>query len=151
MNKILILGAGTAGTIMANKLHHTLPHDEWQITIVDQDETHIYQPGLLFIPFNMYTRNDVIKPKRDFIPQGVELIMSPIDVIEPEQNRVKLTNNQMLGYDYLIIATGTRTEPEETEGLSAMVGTRTSLIFILLPARLACKNSSNIGVMVDSF
>ncbi len=117
MKKILILGAGTAGTIMANKLHQTLPHDEWQITIVDQDETHIYQPGLLFIPFNIYTRNDVIKPKRDFIPQGVELIMSAIDVIEPEQNRVKLANNQVLGYDYLIIATGTRTQPGETEGL----------------------------------
>ena len=80
MKKILILGSGTAGTIMANKLHQTLPLDQWQITIVDQDETHIYQPGLLFIPFNLYTCNDVIKPKRDFIPQGVELIMSGIEV-----------------------------------------------------------------------
>jgi sulfide:quinone oxidoreductase len=117
MKKMLILGAGTAGTIMANKLDQHLPEDEWQITIVDQDETHIYQPGLLFIPFDIYTRQDVIKAKRDYIPQRVELIMSSIDVIEPEKNQVKLSNNQVLGYDYLIVATGTRTQPGETEGL----------------------------------
>ncbi|MBN1561958.1 NAD(P)/FAD-dependent oxidoreductase [candidate division KSB1 bacterium] len=118
MKKIVILGGGTAGTIMANKLFQTLARDEWQITIVDQDETHIYQPGLLFIPFNIYTCNDVIKPRRDYIPKGVELIVSSIDVIEPDKSRVKLANNRVLSYDYLIIATGTRTRPEETDGLA---------------------------------
>ena len=118
MRKLLILGAGTAGTMMANKMDQHLSKDEWRITIVDQEETHIYQPGLLFIPFDIYTRNDVIKAKRDYIPKDVELVMSGIDVIEPENNRVKLTNNQVLSYDYLIIATGTRTQPDETEGLA---------------------------------
>jgi len=118
MKKLLILGAGTAGTMMANKLDQHLPKDEWHITIVDQEETHIYQPGLLFIPFDIYARNDVIKAKRDYIPKDVELIMSGIDIIEAEQNRVKLSNNQVLSYDYLIIATGTRTQPDETEGLT---------------------------------
>ena len=118
MRKLLILGAGTAGTMMANKMDQHLSKDEWRITIVDQEETHIYQPGLLFIPFDIYTRNDVIKSKRDYIPKDVELVMSGIDVIEPENNRVKLTNNQVLSYDYLIIATGTRTQPDETEGLA---------------------------------
>ncbi len=118
MKKLLILGAGTAGTIMANKLHEHLPRDEWQITIVDKDETHIYQPGLLFIPFNIYTCNDLIKPRRDYLPKGVETIVSGIEVIEPEQNRVKLTNNKVLNYDYLIIATGSRINPDETDGLA---------------------------------
>lgn len=78
MKKLLILGAGTAGTIMANKLYNTLEHDEWQITIIDKHETHYYQPGFLFIPFGMYSRRDVVKPKRDFIPSGVKIIMSDI-------------------------------------------------------------------------
>lgn len=117
MRKMLILGAGTAGTMMANKLSQHLNMDEWHITIVDQYENHYYQPGFLFIPFDIYTRNDVIKSKRDYIPANVELIMSGIDVIEPEQNRVKLTNKQVLTYDYLIIATGTKINPSETEGL----------------------------------
>ncbi len=118
MKKLLILGAGTAGTMVANRLAHLLEQGEWQITIVDQHETHYYQPGFLFIPFGMYSRNDVIKPKRDFIPPGVEFIMSPIEVIEPDLNRVKLVKDgRVLYYDFLVIATGTRTHPEQTTGL----------------------------------
>ncbi len=108
MKKLLILGAGTAGTMVANKLSHVLSRDEWKITIVDQDETHYYQPGFLFIPFGIYGENDVIKPKRDYIPPGVEMIVSEIELIEPEQNRVRIAkDNRYLHYDYLIIATGT--------------------------------------------
>jgi sulfide:quinone oxidoreductase len=119
MKKLLILGAGTAGTIVANKLSHVLGSEEWQITIVDQHETHYYQPGFLFIPFGIYGEKDVIKPKRDFIPHGVEMIVSEIELIEPEQNRVKIArDDRYLSYDYLIIATGTRPVPEETPGLT---------------------------------
>jgi len=118
MKKILILGAGTAGTMVANKLSHVLSRDEWKITIVDQDETHYYQPGFLFIPFGIYGENDVIKPKRDYIPAGVEMIMSKIEQIEPEENRVRIEkDNRYLYYDYLIIATGTHPDPSETPGL----------------------------------
>ena len=90
MKKLLVLGAGTAGTMVVNKLSHVLDPDEWKITIVDQHETHYYQPGFLFIPFGIYGQNDVIKPKRDFIPAGVEMIVSEIEMIEPENNRVRL-------------------------------------------------------------
>jgi len=118
MKKLLILGAGTAGTMVANRLHRLLDPDEWKITIVDQHETHYYQPGLLFIPFGMYSKNDVVKPKRDFIPAGVELIMSGVDSIEPEHNRVKLAQGgRYLNYDFLVIATGTDIHPEQTPGL----------------------------------
>ena len=117
MRKLVILGAGTAGTMMLNKLNAALDKSEWQITIVDQFETHYYQPGFLFIPFEIYNRKDVIKPKRDFFPPGSNVIMSEIDKIEPEANRVLLKNNQVLSYDYLIIATGATINPAETEGL----------------------------------
>lgn len=117
MKKLLILGAGTAGTTMVNKLYTALDKKEWQITIVDQNETHYYQPGFLFIPFGIYTPEDVIKPRRDFLPSGVEVVISPIELIMPDQNKVKLTNGAVLSYDYLIIATGTQVHPEETAGL----------------------------------
>ena len=119
MKKLLILGAGTAGTMVANKLSHVLSREEWQITIVDQNETHYYQPGFLFMPFGIYGENDVIKPKRDFIPPGVEMIMSEIELIEPEENRVRIAkDNRFLYYDFLVIATGTHPRPEETPGLT---------------------------------
>lgn len=118
MKTFLILGAGTGGTMVANKMHEILDPREWRIIIVDKEECHHYQPGYLFIPFDMYSRNDVIKPKRDFIPQGVEMVMSEIDLIEPDENRVRLVKeNQVITYDYLVVATGSRIAPEETPGL----------------------------------
>lgn len=117
MKKILILGAGTAGTMMANKLHRSLNKDVWEVTIVDKDENHYYQPGFLFIPFGVYQPEEVIRPKKEFIPKGVTFIVDRIEKIEPEQNRVLLASNTILPYDILIVATGTVPVPEETEGL----------------------------------
>jgi len=117
MKKLLILGAGTAGTMMANKMRKHLARDEWDITIVDQFKTHYYQPGFLFIPFGMYTRNDVIKPKSDFFPIGVNVIYSKIDKIQPKENNVLLEDGVALKYDYLLVATGCKTAPEEVGGL----------------------------------
>ena len=117
MKKLLVLGAGTAGTMVVNRLCRLLDCDEWQMTIVDPHETHYYQPGFLFIPFGMYGKADVVKPERDFIPAGVEVIKAEADVIEPDQNRVKLVDGRILQYDFLVIATGAQTRPEETPGL----------------------------------
>ncbi len=117
MKKLLILGAGTGGTIMANKMRNLLDRSGWEITIVDQFKTHYYQPGFLFIPFGMYTRNDVIKPKTSFFPAGVNSIFQEIDRIDAEASQVILKDGVILKYDYLIIATGTNVVPEETPGM----------------------------------
>ena len=118
MKKLVVLAAGTAGTMMVNRLRPRLDPAEWQITIVDQDETHLYQPGFLFIPFGMYDSQDVVRERRDFIPWGVEFIVSEIDGIDTDKQCVSLSNGTKLPYDELIIATGTHPEPSETEGLN---------------------------------
>jgi len=117
MKKLVILGAGTGGTIMANKMRKALDRNEWEITIIDQHKTHYYQPGFLFIPFGMYNKNDVVKPKSDFIPVGTNVIFQEIDKIEGDSNQVFLKDGKVLKYDFLIIATGVRIVPEETPGL----------------------------------
>ena len=118
MKTLLILGAGTGGTMVANKMAHHLDPQEWRIIIVDKDENHYYQPGFLFIPFGIYSKSDVVKPKRNFLPPQVEVIFSDIELIEPDKNRVRLTReNKVINYDYLVVATGSHTHPEETEGL----------------------------------
>ncbi len=117
MKRMLILGGGTAGTMMANKFRKVLDRSDWNITIVDKHKTHYYQPGFLFIPFGIYNKSDVEKPKGDFIPTGVDMIFAEINRIEAEQNKVLLEGGKVLNYDLLIIATGTRTSPEDTPGL----------------------------------
>jgi sulfide:quinone oxidoreductase len=121
MKKLLILGAGTGGTIMANKMRQALERDEWEITVVDQFRTHYYQPGFLFIPFGKYSKKDVVKPKSNFFPIGINFIVEEIEKIEGENNHVLLKNGKVLRYDFLIIATGTRIVPEETPGLKGQL------------------------------
>jgi len=118
MKKLVILGGGTAGTMMSAKLRRALPPDQWSITLVDQDNTHIYQPGLLFIPFGIYRRQDVVKPRARYVPPGVALVLSGIDVIDAENDTVKLGDGTELTYDFLVIATGSRIVPSEIEGLT---------------------------------
>ncbi|MCE2611745.1 NAD(P)/FAD-dependent oxidoreductase [Flavobacteriaceae bacterium D16] len=118
MKNLLILGAGTAGTMMANHLVSKLPKSEWQITIVDQHKTHYYQPGFLFLPFDIYTEDQVKKDGKKYIPKGVNYIQQGIELIRPENNAVDLANGEELQYDILIIATGSNIAPEEVEGMN---------------------------------
>ena len=82
MKNLLVLGAGTAGTMVVNKLRPRLADDEWKITIVDENEVHHYQPGYLFIPFGIYHRKDIVKSRRDFMPAGVDLVIGEIKKAE---------------------------------------------------------------------
>jgi sulfide:quinone oxidoreductase len=117
MKKLLILGAGTGGTIMANKMSKELSPKEWKITIVEKERNHYYQPGFLFIPFGYYSKNEILKPTPKFLPEGVEFVNSEIDSIQALQNSIVLKNGTTLSYDILIIATGSRISPEDTPGL----------------------------------
>jgi len=118
MKDLLILGAGTAGTMMANHLIKKLPKDEWRITIVDQHRTHYYQPGFLFLPFDIYTEDQVKKEGKKFIPKGCQYVQEKIDRIVPDSNQVLLDGGTKINYDILIVATGSRTAPDEVQGMA---------------------------------
>jgi sulfide:quinone oxidoreductase len=117
MKRLLVLGAGTAGTTVVNRLRPRLPAEEWTITIVDQDNVHHYQPGYLFIPFGMYEPDQIVKPRAQFIPEGVDLATGEIDRVVPAENRVLLVDGTSLPYDELVIATGTTPRPDQTPGM----------------------------------
>jgi len=116
MKKILILGSGAGGTMVAVKLYRLLSSTEWQITIIDKDEMHHYQPGWLFIPFGIYTAQDCMKPKREFIPKGVNYVLDEVVGVDPDKRRVA-TKKGNYDYDWLIIASGCDIAPDDIEGL----------------------------------
>jgi sulfide:quinone oxidoreductase len=117
MRHMLILGGGTGGTIMANKLANALDERDWRITIVDGTDEHYYQPGFLFVPFGTYRMRDIVRPRRQYLPGRIRYILSGIERIDPEKKSVALANGESMRYDCLIIATGTDIHPEQTEGL----------------------------------
>lgn len=115
--RIVILGAGTAGTIMANLLSRHVSRKEFDITIIDAHKTHYYQPGFLFVPFGAYTEQDVKKPKTKFLPSQVNFIQEKVEQIDYEHNAVVLESQQRIDYYILIIATGAKISPSEISGL----------------------------------
>jgi sulfide:quinone oxidoreductase len=139
MKNILILGAGTSGTMMANHLRPKLKKDQWSITIVDQYKTHYYQPGFLFLPFDTYTEDQVKKVGKKFIPKGVTYIQKKIEKILPKENKVEL-EDETLNYDILIIATGSKIAPEETEGLLGNLWRKDIFDFYTFEGALALRN-----------
>ena len=116
--KIVILGGGTGGTLMANRLRRSYDQEEIEITVVDKDDRHVYQPGLLFVPFGLAQIEEIVRPRHRQLHKGVSFHESDIDHVVLEDDSVRLGDGTVLPYDVMIVATGTRLAPEETEGLT---------------------------------
>lgn len=117
MKRLLVLGGGTAGTMIVNKMRHRLEMNQWQITLVDRDNAHHYQPGYLFLPFGTYTPEQVTKSRRAFVTDGVTLLLAEVDQIDADAGVVSLTGGRTLSYDYLVIASGVSPRPDQTPGM----------------------------------
>lgn len=140
MKNLIILGAGTAGTMMANHLHNQMKKPGWKISIIDEREEHHYQPGYLFLPFDIYAPEDIIKNIETFIPKNVNLIQQKIDRILPKDNKIQLANGEEMPYDVLIIATGAKIAPEETEGMKGTEWQKSVFDFYTYEGSLALRN-----------
>ena len=139
MKKIVVLGAGTAGTMMANKLVRALPERQWSVTVVDRDDVHVYQPGLLFLPFQMYREDEIVKPRSGLIDRRVDVRLAGIERIAPEERKVILGDGSAIAYDILIVATGSRIVPEQTAGLTGPGWKESAFDFYTLEGAMALR------------
>lgn len=118
MRHVVILGGGTAGTMIANRLRATYAPADMSITVIDHDDQHVYQPGFLFLPFGKATRKQILKKRSAQLTSGVTFLETEILRVDADANTVFLRGEpQEVTYDDLIIATGTQPHPELTEGL----------------------------------
>jgi sulfide:quinone oxidoreductase len=115
--RVLILGGGTGGTLTANRLRRRFADNELSITVVDEDDRHVYQPGLLFVPFGLTHVEDIVRPRRRQLRRGVEFVQEPIERVELGAQQVHLMDGTTLDYDVLVVASGATLIPQETEGL----------------------------------
>jgi sulfide:quinone oxidoreductase len=114
---IVILGGGTGGTLVANRLHRHYKQAV-HITVVDRDDHHMYQPGLLFVPFGLASHSEIVRPRKAQLHAGIEFVESAIDHVDKARDTVVLDNGRELAYDVLVVATGAQLAFEETEGLT---------------------------------
>jgi sulfide:quinone oxidoreductase len=114
---VVILGGGTGGTITANRLRRMLPHSV-DITVVDCNDDHVYQPGLLFVPFGLTDAGDLVRPRGRQLHDGIDYVQATVERVDIVGNQVSLVGGRTLPYDVLVVATGAILMPEETEGLA---------------------------------
>jgi len=115
--RIVILGGGTGGTLAANRLRRELDASEAEIVVVDQDDRHVYQPGLLFVPFGLANVRELTRSRKAQLHDGIEFRGATIEAVDLAADTVRLGDGAELAYDVLVVATGAVLEPEETEGL----------------------------------
>ncbi|HUY29659.1 MAG TPA: FAD/NAD(P)-binding oxidoreductase [Acidimicrobiales bacterium] len=117
-NRIVVLGGGTAGTLVANRLRRRLGREEAEIVVVDEDDRHVYQPGLLFVPFGLAHVDDLVRPRHAQLHTGVDLVERAVESVDLAAREVRLAGGTVLAYDVLVVATGAVLQPEETDGLT---------------------------------
>ncbi|MFD1657804.1 FAD-dependent oxidoreductase, partial [Streptomyces caeni] len=115
---IVVLGGGTAGTLTANRLRRMYDERDCGITVVDQDDDHIYQPGLLFVPFGLAQPRHLVRSRPQQLHTGIDYRRAGIDRVDLDARTVYFAAGGWVRYDVLVVATGARLLPEETEGLT---------------------------------
>src|ERR1017187_7469246 len=118
MKRIVILGGGTGGTLIANRLRRAYDEQAAEIVVVDHDDHHVYQPGLLFVPFGLTTMGRIARPRQRQLRPGIAFRQAGIDRVDVAADRVHLADGTAVDYDVLVVATGARLLPEETDGLT---------------------------------
>jgi sulfide:quinone oxidoreductase len=116
--QIVILGGGTGGTMTANRLRRRFEPDEAEIHVVDRNDRHVYQPGLLFVPFGLTSLEEIVRPRRRQLRNGVVFHEAEVAWVELDRDEIVLIDGDVIPYDALVVASGTRLQPQETEGLT---------------------------------
>jgi len=119
MKRILILGGGVGGTLTANllvkKLRRQVKSGEVAITVVDQTGQHTYQPGFMYIAMGGERAEKLQRPERGLLDSLVSLVVGEVEKVDESSQTVLLKDGGRLGYDFLVLATGSRILPESIE------------------------------------
>jgi sulfide:quinone oxidoreductase len=102
--------------MVANKLRRQLDREEWSITVIDKDDHHVYQPGLLFIPFGIYRAEDIVRSRSEFMSKGITFVIDEIVAVDTDKQLVETTSGSYL-YDKIIVSTGVDIAPDEIPGM----------------------------------
>ena len=119
MQRILILGGGVGGTLTANllarKLKHRIDAGEVEVMVIDATGHHVYQPGFMYIAMGGERAEHLTRPERSLLDKRVTLVVGEVATVEEDHRRVTLADGLQLGYEYLVLATGSRIVPEAIE------------------------------------
>ena len=120
--RILIVGGGMGGTILANnlarRLKSELKSNKARITLLAASEKHMYQPGLLYVALGRMSPDELYRDQASLLEPEIELHVDPVEEFMLAKNQVKTKSGKTYDYDLIAIATGSRPVTEEIPGLA---------------------------------
>ncbi|MES9944763.1 MAG: FAD/NAD(P)-binding oxidoreductase [Candidatus Thiodiazotropha sp.] len=120
--RILVVGGGCGGTILANNLARRLAVEirkrKVRITMLSASDKHMYQPGLLYVAFGQMMPDELYRDQLSLLEPSIEFHVDPVEEFHLDQNKVKTKSGRTHEYDVMVIATGSRIVPEEVPGLA---------------------------------
>lgn len=119
--RILVVGGGTGGTILANNLARRLSAEirarKVRLTMLSASDKHMYQPGLLYVAFGQMTPDQLYRDQASLLEASIDFHVDPVEQFLLDQKQVRTQSGKIHEYDILVIATGSRIVPEEVPGL----------------------------------
>ncbi|MBN2109830.1 MAG: FAD-dependent oxidoreductase [Methanosarcinaceae archaeon] len=122
--RVLILGAGYGGSVIANVLarefRNRIANDELEINLLDKNDINTNQGGYTFIPFELYTPEEITKPRKKLISPRVKTFFGEdgeVTSLDLPDQEVTVRSGKKYGYDYLVIAMGCRADIDAVPGL----------------------------------
>jgi len=133
---LIIVGGGTAGTIAANKVRSAIPASDLAISVIDTNDAHLYQPGLLFVPFGKTAPRRLVRSRQAQFGRGIDVIKAEVDHVDLDTTTVTLAGGDVIRGDYLILATGVTPRPDQTPGMmGGQWGVKTHTFYTLATAQ----------------
>lgn len=114
--KIVILGGGAGGLVVANKLRKTLSKNN-EIILIDKEKNHLFYPSLLWVLVSRRNKEQIQKPFSLLQKKGIRFLNAEVLNINFEEKTV-FTSGGAIVFDYLVIALGASIFPNKLEGFS---------------------------------
>lgn len=119
--KVLIVGGGMGGTILANNLGRRLRSEmkagKVRLEMLSASDRHTYLPGLLYVAVGRMTPDELYRDQASLLEPGIAFAVDPVEQFMLDKNQVKTQSGRVVDYDVLAIATGSRMWPESVPGL----------------------------------
>lgn len=119
--RIVIVGGGVGGTMLANqlvgKLYPEVLRGDVSITLLSSSPDHYYKPAFMYVAFSQFFEEELKRPERSLLRPEISFHVEEVTRFDFSGQQLRTRTGKRFDYDFLVIATGCVPAPERIAGL----------------------------------